>query len=82
MGGACGMYGEAEKCIQAKSFIKEMHTGFWLGNLMVRNHLHDVGIDQIIKITKMALKETGWEMWTGFIWLRAQTKGGLLCKWQ
>jgi hypothetical protein len=27
---------------------------------------------------KVDLKETGWKMWTGFIWPRAQTNGGLL----
>jgi hypothetical protein len=27
---------------------------------------------------KMDLRETGWMAWTGFIWLRKETSGGLL----
>jgi hypothetical protein len=27
---------------------------------------------------RMALREIGWEVWIGFIWLRIATSGGLL----
>jgi hypothetical protein len=28
---------------------------------------------------KMDVREVGWEAWTGLIWLRTGTGGGLLC---
>jgi hypothetical protein len=39
--------------------------------------LEDLGIDEKI-ILKMDLQEVGWGTWTGLIWLRIGTGGGLL----
>jgi hypothetical protein len=55
---------------------KELCTKFWWENLQERTtrrptHTH---MDNI----KMDLKETGWEVWTGFMWLNVTTRGGLL----
>ena len=52
-----------------------MHTGFWWGNVLERDHLEDPGLDGRINI-KMDLQEVGWGAWTEFIWLR--TGGGHL----
>jgi len=38
-----------------------------------RDHLEDLGIDEIILKLGVA-----WEAWTGFIWLRMDTNGELL----
>jgi hypothetical protein len=51
-----------------------VHIGFWLQNLKGRGHLEeqDVDGDNII----VTLKETGWEVGTGFTWLRIRNSGG------
>jgi hypothetical protein len=46
---------------------REMHTGFWRGNLKQREHLLDQDVDGEINI------KTGWE---GVDWIG--TSGGLL----
>jgi len=55
---------------------QETNTIFWFGKLKGRDHFEglEVGGDNII----MGLVEVGWEVWTGFIWLRIGTPGGLL----
>jgi hypothetical protein len=42
-----------------------------------RDHADDVGVDRRI-ILEWILGKQGWKMWTGFIWLRIRTSGGLL----
>jgi hypothetical protein len=60
---------------------KEVHAGFWWGNLEERNHLEDLGIDNIILVRQMLtliLKKRDWLVaWSGLICLRIGTSGGL-----
>jgi hypothetical protein len=53
------------------------HTGFWWGDLRTRDHLQDLGVDGRI-ILKRIFKKWDGAAWTGFIWLRNGTGGGLL----
>ena len=43
----------------------EAHTGFWWRNLREGDHLEDTAVD------------VGWGAWTGSIWLRTGTGGGI-----
>jgi hypothetical protein len=53
----------------------EMHTEFWWGNLRERDHLGPrCRWENNINLT---LKEVEWGAWTGLIWLRVGTGGGL-----
>jgi hypothetical protein len=55
---------------------REVHTGFWWGNLMERGHLEDPGMDGEI-ILKWVFKK--WDgACTGLIWLRIGTGVELL----
>jgi hypothetical protein len=56
---------------------EEVHIRFWWGDLMEGAHLKDVGVDGRI-ILKYILKKWVREAWTGLIWLRIGTGGGLL----
>ena len=53
----------------------EVHTGSWWGKSRERGHLEDQGADRriILKLT-----QSGLGTWTGLIWLRIGTDGGLL----
>jgi hypothetical protein len=42
-----------------------------------RDHFEDLGVDGRIR-SKRTLKKLGGRVWTGFIWLRIGTSGGLL----
>ena len=55
----------------------EVHTGFCWGNLRERYHLEVPGIDG--KIILRCIFRT-WDVgaWTGLMWLRIGTDGGLL----
>jgi hypothetical protein len=66
MGWACSTYGG-----------KEVHTGFWWGDLSEGDHLGDPGIDGRL-ILKWILKKWDGGAWTGLSWLRIGTGGGLL----
>jgi hypothetical protein len=44
---------------------------------MEKNHLEDLGVDREI-ILEEVLRKYGGNVWTGFIWLRIGTSGGLL----
>jgi hypothetical protein len=47
-----------------------------VGSLKGSDHLKDLGIDGMI--LKCILRKQGGRMWTGFIWLKTGTGGGLL----
>jgi len=68
MGGACSTYGER---------ICAYGVLVGGGNLRERDNLEDPGVDG--GYIKMDLQGVGWELWTGSIWLRIETGGGLLC---
>jgi hypothetical protein len=55
----------------------EAYTGFWWGNVREREHLGVPGIDGNIMLRLIFNK---WDvgLWTGSIWLRIGTGGGLL----
>jgi hypothetical protein len=54
-----------------------VRVGFWWGDLEKKDHLADLDVDGSI-ILKWIFKEWGGEAWTGLIWLRIGTGGGLL----
>jgi hypothetical protein len=53
----------------------EVHTEFWWGNLMERDHLEDLDLDWIM--LKWISKKWGREAKIGLIWLRTGTAGGV-----
>jgi hypothetical protein len=55
----------------------EMHAILRLEDLKERDHLEDVGVDRRI-ILEWILGKQGGKVWTGFIWIRIGTSGGLL----
>jgi hypothetical protein len=57
-----------------------MHTKFWLENLHGRDHSECLGTDR--KILEGILGTEGVKVWTGCIWLRRGTNGGIMsaCK--
>jgi hypothetical protein len=48
-------------------------TGFRWGNMTEKSHLVNLGVDGRIN----DLQEVEWKAWTGLIWLRMGTGGGL-----
>jgi hypothetical protein len=52
-----------------------MHTLFWLENLKGRDHSEDLNVDG--KILERISGRVGRKVWTGYIWLRIGTSGGL-----
>jgi hypothetical protein len=56
---------------------REIHTGFWWEYLRERDYLEDLGVDGRT-ILIWFFKKWGWDAWTGLIWLRTRTGGGLL----
>jgi hypothetical protein len=55
---------------------REVHIGFWWGDLREGEHLGDLGVDGKI-ILKLIFKK--WDgAWTELTWLRIGTGGGLL----
>jgi hypothetical protein len=55
---------------------RSMRSELWLRNLKRKNHSEDMGVDGII--LKWILEKKRVMVWTGFIWLRIGTSGGLL----
>jgi hypothetical protein len=56
---------------------KEVHAGFWWGNLRGKDRLEDTGVDGRI-ILRWIFRKWGVEAWTGWTWLRILTYGGHL----
>jgi hypothetical protein len=54
-----------------------VHTWFWTGDLREEDHFKDPGVDGMI-IFKWILEKCDEGSWTGSIWLRIGTGGGLL----
>ena len=55
----------------------EAYTGYWWGNLRERDHLGGLGVDGRI-ILKWIFRKWDVAVWTGLMWLRIGTGGGLL----
>jgi hypothetical protein len=55
----------------------EVHRGVWWGSFRERDHLKDPDVDGRL-ILKWILKKWDRGAWTGLIWLRIGTGGGLL----
>jgi len=68
MGRACSTHGGGRG---------EAYTGFWWGNLRIRDHLGDPGIDGRI-IIRLIIRKWDLGVWTGSSWLRIGTGGGHL----
>jgi hypothetical protein len=47
----------------------------WSDNCEGRDHLEDLGADGT-RILKQILRQQGWKMWTGFMWLRRELVAG------
>ena len=52
-------------------------TGFWWGDLKERDHFEDLAVNGRI-ILNWVFKKWVVGVWTGLIWLRIATVGGLL----
>jgi hypothetical protein len=56
--------------------LPSIHTKFWVENLKGRDCLKDIGVDGSITL-EWILEKYGGKLWTGFIWFRIGTSGGL-----
>jgi hypothetical protein len=56
---------------------REVHTGFWKGDLSEGDHLGDSDVEGRI-ISKWIFKKWDRGAWTGLNWLRIGTEVGLL----
>jgi len=54
-----------------------VHTLLWWGNIGERDHLDDPGVDGMLLWERRLQKSCG-RAWTGLIWLREGTSGGVL----
>jgi hypothetical protein len=54
-----------------------MHTGFWWESQKERDHYEDQGVGGWIILKRILERQDG-VVWTGLIWLRIGTSGGLL----
>jgi hypothetical protein len=54
---------------------REVHTGFWWGDLIERNNLEDLGVDERIILKRIPKKLDG-ESWSGLLWFRIGTGNG------
>jgi hypothetical protein len=56
--------------------VARMEDRFWWGDLRERDHLEELGVDG--KTSKWIFKRWDGGAWTGLLWLRIGTGGGLL----
>jgi hypothetical protein len=61
----------------ARMGIKGMHIGFWRESRKERDHQEELDVCGRIILRWILEKQYGM-VWTGFIWLRISTSGGLL----
>jgi hypothetical protein len=54
-----------------------MHVGFWWESQKERDHYEDLELGGRIKL-RWILERSDGVIWTGLIWLRIGTSGGLL----
>jgi hypothetical protein len=66
MGTTCSTHGNDEKC--KYDFNRKKYEG--------KNNLRDLATDG--RILKLSLKKQSVRVWTGFIWSRVESSGGLL----
>jgi len=66
MSGACSAHGK-----------REVHTGFWWGNLRERDQWGDRGVHGRI-ILRWIFRKRDVGVWTGLMWLRIRTGVGHL----
>ena len=59
---------------------REVDRGFWCGNLSEKYHLENVDINGRIILKWIFMKSIG-RAWTGLMWLRIRTSGGILWLW-
>jgi hypothetical protein len=57
--------------------VWEMHTEFWWEHPKEKDHVEGTGVYRRIML-KWILKKSVATAWTGLIWLRIRTSGGLL----
>jgi hypothetical protein len=55
-----------------------VHIGFWWKNPKGRDQSEDLGVDGRIILEWISKQWEGVKTWTGLIWLRIGTGGGLL----
>jgi hypothetical protein len=55
----------------------DLYTGFWWGNLRVRDHLEDSNVDERL-ILSWTFRKWYVGAWTGLSWLRRRGGGGKL----
>jgi len=56
---------------------REAYTGFWWGNLSIRDHFGNQGVDARI-ILRWIFRKWDVGVWTGSSWLKIGTGGGHL----
>jgi hypothetical protein len=56
---------------------REMHTGFWWGEMIEGDHLEDLDVDGWIILRWIFIKWVR-RSWIGLLWLGIWTGGGLL----
>jgi len=56
---------------------RDVPIGYWMGDLIERDHLEDLGVDGRI-ILKWIYRNWDGRVWNGLIWLGTGTHAGLL----
>ena len=66
-----------EHCMWRVWGTVEVYAGFWWGDLRERDHLEDLGMGGKIRL-KLIMWKSVENAWTGLVWFRTRTRGGLL----